>query len=231
MNLISVIIILIVLLYVVLGFKRGVIRSGVQLIGTIAVLVIAFSLKGLLANFLMKILPFFNFGGVFEGITSINILIYELISFVVIFVILYCILNILLTLSGLIEKILKMTIILAIPSKILGALLGLVEGVIMAFLISFILVHIPVTEKMVMESKIAIVVLERTPIIGTIAARTTLAIEDINNLLNDLDKNANREEANFKVLHTLIYYKVISEEDAQTLLDNGKIKLGTNTVL
>lgn len=231
MNLISVIIILIVLLYVVLGFKRGVIRSGVQLIGTIAVLVIAFSLKGVLANFLMKILPFFDFGGVFVGITSINILIYELISFVVIFVLLYCILNILLTLSGLIEKILKMTIILAIPSKILGALLGLVEGIIMAFLISFVLVHIPVTEKMVMESKIAIVVLERTPIIGTIAARTTLAIEDINNLLNDLDKNANREEANFKVLHTLIYYKVISEKDAQALLDSGKIKLGTNTVL
>ena len=202
MNWIDVGCILVVLLYVFLGFKRGVIRTGVSLVGTIAVLVISFVFKDMLANFLMKTLPFFNFTGIFSGITSMNILVYELISFIVIFVLLYCVLNILLSLSGLIEKILKLTIVLAIPSKLLGAVLGLVEGVIMAFLLSFIMLHLAPTEKYIMDSKVAIVVLERTPIIGAVAAKTTLALADINKSLHVLKHNENRDEANFRVLHT-----------------------------
>ena len=93
MNIMSAVIILIVLFYVVLGFKRGVIKTGVSLIGTIAILVVSFVLKDIVANFLMEHLPFFNFGGIFDGITSINILMYEMISFIVVFVILYCILK------------------------------------------------------------------------------------------------------------------------------------------
>ena len=45
MNIMSVVIILIVLLYVALGFKRGVIKTGVSLIGTIAILVVSFCFK------------------------------------------------------------------------------------------------------------------------------------------------------------------------------------------
>lgn len=231
MNWIDVGCILVVLLYVFLGFKRGVIRTGVSLVGTIAVLVISFVFKDMLANFLMKTLPFFNFTGIFNGITSMNILIYELISFIVIFVLLYCVLNILLSLSGLIEKILKLTIVLAIPSKLLGAVLGLVEGVIMAFLLSFIMLHLAPTEKYIMDSKVAIVVLERTPIIGAVAAKTTLALEDINNILHELKDNENRDEANFRVLHTLIYYNVISQEDAQKLIDSKKLQFGNTVIL
>jgi len=231
MNWIDVGCILVVLLYVFLGFKRGVIRTGVSLVGTIAVLVISFVFKDMLANFLMKTLPFFNFTGIFSGITSMNILVYELISFIVIFVLLYCVLNILLSLSGLIEKILKLTIVLAIPSKLLGAVLGLVEGVIMAFLLSFIMLHLAPTEKYIMDSKVAIVVLERTPIIGAVAAKTTLALEDINNILHELKDNENRDEANFRVLHTLIYYNVISQEDAQKLIDSKKLQFGNTVIL
>lgn len=231
MNWTDIVCLLIILIYVFLGFKRGVIKSAVQLIGTIAVLVLSFVFKDMLANFLMKILPFFDFTGIFSGITSMNILIYELISFIVIFVLLYCVLNILLSLSGLIEKILKLTVILAIPSKILGALLGLIEGIIMAFLAMFIMLHLSPTEKAVMDSKVAIVVLERTPVIGSVAAGTTLALEEISNTLHDLENTNNKEDANFKVLHTLIHYKIISQEDAQELVNNKKIKFSNTVVL
>lgn len=231
MNWMDIVCIIIILMYVVLGFKRGVIRTGVQLVGTLAVLVIAFVFKDLLANFLMDILPFFNFAGIFNGITAMNILIYELVSFIVIFVIMYCILNILLSISGLIEKLLKLTIVLAIPSKILGAILGLIEGIVMAFLISFIMLHLAPTEKYIMNSEVAIVVLERTPIIGAVAAKTTLALEDINKTLDELKDNENREEANFRVLHSLIYYQVISKEDAQKLIDSDKLHFTNNVML
>ena len=219
MNIISAVIILIVLFYVFLGFKRGVIKTGVSLVGTIAILIVSYVLKDILANFLMEHLPFFNFGGVFDGITSINILMYDMISFIVIFVLL----NILLTLSGLIEKLLKMTVILAIPSKIFGALLGLIEGILVAFLLSFVLLHIAPTEKYVMDSKLAIVLLERSPFIGRMTTSTTLALEDINNIVNSLKEDDNRSDANFKVLHQMIYWKVITVDEAQKLIDNKKI--------
>lgn len=231
MNIMSVVIILIVLLYVALGFKRGVIKTGVSLIGTIAILVVSFVLKDIVANFLMDHLPFFNFGGIFEGITSINILMYEMISFIVVFVVLYCVLNILLTLSGLIETLLKLTIVLAIPSKILGALLGLVEGVIVAFLVSFVFLHLAPTEKYVMDSKFAIVLLERTPFIGRMTTSTTLALEDINKIVNSLKENDNRSEANYKVLHQMIYWKVITVEQAQKLINDKKIEFENDVEL
>ena len=231
MNIMSVVIILIVLLYVALGFKRGVIKTGVSLIGTIAILVVSFVLKDIVANFLMEHLPFFNFGGIFEGITSINILMYEMISFIVVFVVLYCVLNILLTLSGLIETLLKFTIVLAIPSKILGALLGLVEGVIVAFLVAFVFLHLAPTEKNVMDSKLAIVLLERTPFIGKMTTSTTLALEDINKIVNSLKEDDNRSEANYKVLHQMIYWKVITVEQAQKLINDKKIEFDNEVEL
>ncbi len=231
MNIITVAIILIVLLYMVLGFKRGVIKTGVSLVGTIAILVVSYVLKDVIANFLMDKLPFFNFGGVFEGITSINILMYNMLSFIVVFVILYCVLNILLTLSGLIEKILKLTVILAIPSKILGALLGLIEGILVAFLFSFVFLHLAPTEKYVMDSKLAIILLERSPFIGRMTTSTTLALEDINNIVNSLKKDDDRSEANFKVLHQLIYWKVISVDEAQKLIDDKKLEFNNEVQL
>ena len=116
MNLIDVISILIILLFGVIGLKRGVIRSLVQFVGTCAVLVLAFVFKDALAGFLMQYLPFFDFGGIFQGISSINILIYELLSFIVIYILMYCVLSIIINLAGLVEKLLDLTVILAIPS-------------------------------------------------------------------------------------------------------------------
>ncbi len=226
MDIISVAVILVILLCGVLGFKKGVIKTGVQLIGTICVLIIAYALKDSVANLLMKYLPFFNFGGIFEGITAINILMYEMISFIVIFILLYCILNILLTLSGAVEKLLKFTIILAIPSKILGFILGLMEGIIFTYMILFVFLHLPQTENMVMDSKVALVVLERTPFIGSVALKTTLALEKINDIVTDLNDNTSRDEINFNVIHTLVYYKIISHEDVEELMKSGKLRVG-----
>ena len=226
MNIVSVVTILIILLGGVLGFKKGVIKTGVELVGSICVLIIAYALKDVLANFLMKFMPFFNFAGIFNGISSINILIYEMVSFLVIFILLYCVLNILLSLSGAVEKLLKLTVVLAIPSKILGFILGLLHGIIFAYLVAFVLLHLPQTESYVLESKPATVVLERTPFIGAVALRTTLALEEINDTIKDLKTDSDREKANFNVLHILLNYKIISAEDAQALIDSGKLQIG-----
>lgn len=218
MNIVDIVIILIIALCTFLGFKKGVIKSLVQLIGTAAVLILAYSFKGILANFLMSFMPFFNFIG-YEGITAINILIYEMLSFIVIFVLLYCILNILLSLSGLIETLLKVTVILALPSKILGALVGFLEGVILAFMITFILLHAGPVEKFVMESQTGIILLERTPFIGQVMLKTTESLKDINELVNEMKADSNKDAVNAQVLQILIHYQVITKEDAKRIIE------------
>ncbi len=227
MNIVDIVIIVILLVCTLLGFKKGVIKSLVQLVGTAAVLILAYVFKGVIANFLMSFLPFFNFVG-YEGITAINILVYEMLSFVVIFVLLYCVLNVLISLSGLIEMLLKMTVILAIPSKILGAIVGLLEGVIIAFVVAFIMLHLGPTQEYVMDSKLSIVLLQRTPFVGQVMLKTTKSLEEINKLVNEMDENTNVESVNAQALQELIHYQVISKEDVMKLIENKKIHFSGN---
>ena len=230
MNVIDIIIIIFVLIFGLLGLKRGAIKSLVQLVGIIAITILAFVLKDYLANFLMDFMPFFNFSGPYAGITSMNILLYEMLSFVVIFILLYCILNILITLSGLIEKLLKVTIILAIPSKIMGAILGIIEGIVLVFIVSFIALHIPQTETEIRSSKIAIVILERTPFVGDTMKNTTVALENIHKILEKAKNATNKNAANIEVLQELIRYNVVSKETVNKLIKDKKIDLGTTTI-
>ncbi len=225
MNFIDIIVIVFLLLGALAGFHKGVIKSLVQLIGTMCVAIIAYELKGLVADFLMEHLPFFDFGGIFLGVPAMSILMYELASFVVIYVILYCILNILISLSGIIEKLLKMTVVLAIPSKILGLIVGAIEGLAFAFLVLFIMFHIPATTNYVKDSTSGIILLERMPFMSTVMNKTTLALNDINDLANKFKDNNNRKELNIQVLSTLIHYKIISKEEVEKLGENNKLDI------
>ena len=77
-----------------------------------------------------------------------------------------------------------------------------------------------------MDSKVALVVLERTPFIGSVALKTTLALEQINDIVKDLNDDTSRDEINFNVIHTLVYYKIISQEDVEELMNSGKLRVG-----
>lgn len=225
MNFVDILIIAFVVFGGILGFRKGVIRSLVQLVGAVCVAIIAYSLKGYLANFLMGFLPFFDFGGVFRGVPAMSILMYELVSFVVIYVVLYCILNIFISLSGLIEKLLKLTIVMAIPSKILGLIVGAIEGLAFAFIIVFVLFHISATTNYVEESKSGVIVLERMPLMSQVMNKTTIALDNINKLANEFKDNENRKELNIQVLSTLIHYNIITAEKVEELGEAGKLDI------
>lgn len=225
MNFVDIIGIAFLILGALAGFHKGVIKSLVQLIGTVCVAIIAYELKGYVAGFLMDKLPFFDFGGIFHGVTAMTILMYELASFVVIYILLYCILNILISLSGVIEKLLKMTIVLAIPSKILGLIVGAIEGLAFAFLVLFIMFHIPLTTNYVKDSTSGLILLERMPFMSTVMNKTTLALNDINDLANKFKENDNRKELNIQVLSTLIHYKIITKEEVEKLGKTDKLDI------
>lgn len=225
MNFVDIIILVCLGLGAFSGFRKGVIKSLVQLVGTVSVAIIAYYLKDYLANFLMSKLPFFDFGGIFTGLTSMNIIVYELVSFIVIYILLYCVLNIVISVSGLIEKLLKMTVVLAIPSKILGAIVGAIEGLAFAFLITFILFQTTPTTKYVSNSATGIILLERLPFMGQMMAKTTLAMEEVNDLIADFDEDGDRKDLNIRIVSTLIHYNVISIESVEKLGEQNKLDL------
>ena len=106
MNVVDVIIIALLILGGVAGFKAGVIKKLTDFIGMFVVIILAFYLKNYISVIMYENLPFFNFFGLINGIDALNILLYEVIAFLVIFIALLFVLKVVLMLTGLVEKIL-----------------------------------------------------------------------------------------------------------------------------
>ena len=85
MNIVDIIIIVALLLGAISGFIRGFFKQTVMFVGTIIVVILSFILKNPLSLILYKNLPFFKFG----GLTSLNILMYEILAFII------CLVNVL----------------------------------------------------------------------------------------------------------------------------------------
>ena len=76
---VEVIILLLLVAGAFLGFKRGIIKSGVSFVATVLFIIIAWKLKNPLATALLKFCPFFQFKDtIFVGVSVLNIIIYEL---------------------------------------------------------------------------------------------------------------------------------------------------------
>lgn len=232
MNLIDVILILCILLFGVIGLKRGVIKELTITIGTVIVVVLAFYFKNPLANLFCSIFPFFEFGGAFQGLTVLNLVFYQLIAFILITAVLMLILNVLITASSIFEKFLKMTIILGIPSKILGAIVGLVEGVVVAFVIVFFISQPAFHIDGVQDASVAQFVLNSTPVLSPMTKDLNQAFQDIYELSTIPDKKDNKNEFNKETVDILLKYKVIDADLVTKLIDNGKLKIvGIDSVL
>lgn len=224
MSIVDVVILIFLAFGAIVGFKRGFTKQLVSLVGIFAIIIFSFLLKNPVSVFLYNNLPFFNFGGIFKDITVINILVYEVIAFFVIFFILTIVFRILLKLTSAFEKILKWTIILGIPSKILGAILGMVQNLIYAFIIIYIL-NLPTLELNILDdSKVANTILEKTPILTNVCDKTLTVINEIGNLAEEYNDTTNVGEFNQKTLNLMIDNNVITKENAQKLIDKGKIK-------
>ena len=63
MKIIEIVILVIMLLGVLIGLKKGAVKEIFELIGTLAILIISYLLKSYLTALLIKTMPFFNFKG------------------------------------------------------------------------------------------------------------------------------------------------------------------------
>ena len=221
MNIIDIVVILIILMSGIVGFKRGVFKELVMTVGFAIVFIISFKLKNPLAEWLSLHLPFFNFGNMFNNVGIINVIFYQVIAFIVIFSLIMIVFNIILVVTSIFEKILKYTIILGIPSKILGLLVGLIEGYIIAFIVMFV-VSQPMFGDITGNSKLKGPMLNSTPILTNVVSEMNDTVIDIYNLkdsTND-DKKLERDITKIMLEHNLVEPDYIIK-----LIDANKIEI------
>ena len=219
MNILDAVIIILLLVGALAGFRRGLIKQTVLSVGLIVTIVVAFYLRVPISTFMYKNLPFLS-SGIFKDISVLNILLYELIAFLIVFSILYIILRVLIKVSGLIEKIFKCTIILGIFSKIGGAILGVIESYIIVFVLLFIFKQPFINITGIENSKLSDKILESTPIMSDVVEDTRIVINDIYDLVKDCDEKENFNEEAIKLF---LKYDIVSQENIDLLREKGKI--------
>lgn len=224
MNILDIAIVLVLIMSAIIGFKRGAIKEIVSLVGIIIVFILAFSLKGVLGNVLCKWLPFFNFAGNLEGVTVLNILLYQLIAFLIIYSLLFSVYMIVVKISGIVQKIVHMTVILWLPSKLIGAVVAFITGYVMVFVVLLALL-IPLKDTdMFRASKFANYIVYDTPILASSSENISTSINEIYELGEDLSKgDISKNEANVKTMDILLKYKVVSAETARELVVLDKL--------
>lgn len=232
MNLVDIIIIVLLLIYVLKGFSNGLIKELVTFIGGFAVLIIAFLLKNPLSVFLYERLPFFKFGGLFEGVSVLNIIVYELLSFVIVATFLMVLYKLIFTVTNILDKIIKLIFILDIPSKIFGAVIGFIEGVAVTFIILFISAQFAYPREYINESKYGNMIITKTPILASAAKPIYNSLNEIYEVAESYKDSTNKNEVNLHALDTLLKYKVLDIENARKLVEENKLNIeNVETVL
>ena len=222
LSLVDIIIVLMLLMGAIVGYKNGVIKEGTKFIGLFLVIIISFMLKDKLMVLLYENLPFFNFFGLIRGLDAINILFYQLISFLVIFAALMFVLKVLIVVTGLVEWLLKMTVFLSFPSRILGLVVGVLEYYVYLFIALYIL-NMPIFNlTFVSESKLGMTILENTPILSELVDDTVEVYSDVWNVIRNRG-DLNNKQVNTLVLATLLDNDLITIESARKLVEANYI--------
>lgn len=207
------------------GWKRGVIKEAASAVGVVLITILSFIFKNPLSIILYENLPFFKFGGIFKGVTVLNIALYELIAFLIVFSILMILWKIVMFASGIVQKIIDMTIILGFPSKILGFIIGLVEYYLICFVVLYILVLPIFSVKEVVDSKYANFVLEKTPLISNMFGDKMEFLDEFVSLKEKYKNTDSANEFNYDTLDLFLKYDIIDINSAKKLREKNKLKI------
>ena len=224
LNLLDIGIIFFLAVFLIAGMKTGVIREIVSLIGIIIVFILSFAFKGILGNFLCMVVPFIQFKGALEGISTMNILIFQTLAFLILFGIFLGIYTLLVKISKFIQKIVNMTIILIIPSKILGGIVSFIRGYIVIMIILMVLVVPFHSYAFFEDSLLANKILYKTPILSPYTESFVAPIGEVYELTNQVaNKQIDANTANLKSLDIMLKYKIVSKAEVENLVRKRKL--------
>lgn len=220
MNILDIGIIMVLLMFVISGIKRGVIKEAVSFIAIILVFVLSFSLKGIVGNILCMLLPFLEL----DGFVTINILFYQLLAFILVFIIMLGIYNVSLRISKFLQKLVNMTIILIIPSRLLGGVVSFLKGYVIMFVI-FLFLMIPLGNfEIFKESTCISYMLNKTPILSGYTKGFVSSVHDVIDLSDKVTKKKiTVNEANLKTIDIMLKYKIVDKETIESLIEVHKL--------
>lgn len=225
MNLLDYIIIGVLIISALIGFKKGFINSVVAFVGTILVIVLAFYLKNPVSAFMYERLPFFGLSGSLSGMKVMSILIYEGASFLITILGLSFILSIIIKISGIFSKIVHATLILTLPSKLLGMVCGFIEGYIISFIIVLVFALISPTSNLLEDSKYADFIVTKTPVLSKMGEDMYSSINDVSTIIKNYKNSKDKTSANLEVLGVLLKYEILTIDSADKLLKDGKLDI------
>lgn len=233
MSLVDILIIIFIVVGGVAGFRNGFTKSVVKFLGILAVLILSFILKNPISLLLMNIGPFIPFGGLIKGVTVLNVLLYEVISFSIIFSILMVVLKVLTKTTSIFERILNYTIILGIPSKILGLIFGVLQNYVIVFFVLYFLALPNFSEVSVInDSMLKDPILRGTPVLSRIGDNSIKVIDEFKDLSKKYKNSKDANEFNLETLDLFLKYDVTSVDTIKSLEESGKLKIdGIDEVL
>ena len=229
MNIIDYIMLVVLVLCALKGFKQGLLPSIVNFIGTFLIFIIAFYLKQPISTLLYENFPFLSFAGIFKGVIGINILFYEVIAYGITITLLGIVFTLIKRISIIMQKLLNTTILLNLPSKIVGAIIGALEGILFCFILLEIASVVNTTTEYVKESKYGSIVLERIPIINNVTGNLTKSYNEIYDVIINNKNNTNK--ANLETIDILMKYDILSYESATRLVNDNKLNIDNINVI
>ena len=214
----------IIVLFGMVGVKNGFFKQVVLTIGTILVFVLAYYFKDPLANFFSYNLPFFDYVGPFQGLETVNIILYQMLAFLIMIVVLSGVLGIILKITNVFETLLKITIIGGGISKILGLIVGLIEGYVIVFIVLFFLSQPAVSIDVLGRSNLAKKIVGSSPGLSNIVVNTNKSVEEMYVLVDTYGKDKNKDKFNRDAIEIMLKNKIITVPYVEKLQEKNKIQ-------
>ena len=209
---------------IIVGYKKGFFENTVRLIGSIIALAGAYFLKNPLSVYLYTKLPFFKLPGALEGVSSINIICYELISFIIVWILISIILALLAKIFKLERLTMTLVTKLRIPNKVLGIVVGFVESYLFVYFAVMICMFVANVYDYKMENRLANYIFE-TPILHDTFESPYNALTDITLLAQKYENVNDKMAFNAEAVEILVKYDLVTEENIELLVEQGKIQL------
>ena len=227
MNIIDAVIIVLFMIGFLIGYRRGAIKQVVTLVGFFLVIILSYIFKDYVAHFCFKTFPFIDFS-LFGAVSVVNIIFYELISFLITLSVLSIALKLLIKISGIVESIFDITIILGFVSKIIGGVLGILEMYVITFILLFFFSQPFMKITGIEDSKLGETILSKTPILADKIEGYMIVIEDLYVMK---DKYTDKD-FEYNSIEKFLKYKVIDVKSLKILVKREKIKVdGLDTLI
>lgn len=224
-TIINVAIFIIIILGVIFGYKKGFTQGSITFLGFLIMFIGAYYLKNPISILLYKNFPFFNFAGPLKGITTLNILLYELIAYIIVLLLLFIVLRIITVFTKIIDKILSFILALGIPDSLLGAIIGFLEFYLVVYIGVFFLVYVSNLSGIKVEELGLAQAITKTPVLKETVGKPLNAFLDITEIINDSQIKETKVDYNYESLNILLKYNIITTDNAKELLINGKLTI------